>query len=67
MGSLAPGNEWCVAAVEQIGSRATGVQADTSVLADLDRLFDTISDQARRVDVLFANAGVGGSSRAAID
>src|SRR4051794_13619876 len=47
------------AAVKAIGSGAVGVQGDVSKLADLDRLHDTIKQQAGRLDVLFANAGVG--------
>lgn len=48
------------AAVAQIGGNAVGVQGDISDLADLDRLYATIAEQAGRVDVLFANAGIGG-------
>jgi len=47
------------AAVKQIGHGAVGVQGDVSNLADLDRLYATVKAQAGRVDVLFANAGVG--------
>jgi NAD(P)-dependent dehydrogenase (short-subunit alcohol dehydrogenase family) len=47
------------AAVLQIGGNATGVQGDVSKLADLDRLFATVKQQAGRIDVLFANAGGG--------
>ncbi|MFC1403390.1 MULTISPECIES: SDR family NAD(P)-dependent oxidoreductase [Streptacidiphilus] len=47
------------AAVEAVGARATGVQGDVAVLADLDRLYDTVRGQGRRIDVLFANAGGG--------
>jgi NAD(P)-dependent dehydrogenase (short-subunit alcohol dehydrogenase family) len=46
-------------AVKQIGKRATGVQGDVANLADLDRLFATVKQQQGRLDVLFANAGVG--------
>jgi NAD(P)-dependent dehydrogenase (short-subunit alcohol dehydrogenase family) len=35
------------------------VQGDVSHLTDLDRLFATIKQQQGRLDVLFANAGVG--------
>lgn len=38
---------------------ATGIQADSSSNADLQRLFDTIKEQAGRVDVLYVNAGGG--------
>ncbi|GAB2860022.1 SDR family oxidoreductase [Actinoallomurus bryophytorum] len=47
------------AAVKKIGANATGVQGDVSDLADLDRLYDAVRQQGRRVDVLFANAGGG--------
>ena len=46
-------------AVEQVGHGAVGVQGDVSNLADLDRLYATVQEQAGRVDVLFANAGLG--------
>jgi NAD(P)-dependent dehydrogenase (short-subunit alcohol dehydrogenase family) len=47
------------AAVKQIGKNVIGVQGDVSNLADLDRLYDTVKQQKGRIDVLFANAGVG--------
>jgi NAD(P)-dependent dehydrogenase (short-subunit alcohol dehydrogenase family) len=48
------------AAVKQIGkNNVTGVQGDVSNLADLDRLYATVKQQKGRIDVLFANAGVG--------
>jgi NAD(P)-dependent dehydrogenase (short-subunit alcohol dehydrogenase family) len=46
-------------AVKEIGSSATGVQADASSLADLDRLYAEIKQQYGRIDILFANAGGG--------
>ena len=46
-------------AVKQIGKNATGVQSDVSNLADLDRLYETVKQQKGRIDVLFANAGIG--------
>src|SRR5271168_1794183 len=45
-------------AVVAIGDNVTGVQGDVSELADLDRLYETVKAQGRRVDVVFANAGV---------
>lgn len=48
------------AAVAVIGSNAVGVQADSSKLEDLDRLFDLVKAQKGTIDVLFANAGGGG-------
>ncbi len=47
------------AAVKRVGHGAVGVQGDVAVPADLDRLYATVKEQAGRVDVLFANAGVG--------
>jgi NAD(P)-dependent dehydrogenase (short-subunit alcohol dehydrogenase family) len=51
------------AAVKQIGknnnNNVTGVQGDVSNLADLDRLYGTVKEQKGRIDILFANAGVG--------
>ena len=46
-------------AVAEIGSDVTAVQGDVSRLEDLDRLFGTVRTQHGRIDVLFANAGVG--------
>jgi NAD(P)-dependent dehydrogenase (short-subunit alcohol dehydrogenase family) len=46
-------------AVKQIGKNVTDVQSDVSNLADLDRLYDTVKQQKGRIDVLFANAGIG--------
>ena len=47
------------AAVREIGENVTGVQGDVSNLGDLDRLYDTVKQQKGRIDVLFANAGIG--------
>src|SRR5579863_3508633 len=47
------------AAVKEIGSNVTGVQSDVGNMADLDRLFETVREKKGRIDVLFANAGVG--------
>ena len=46
-------------AVEAIGSNVSGVQGDVAKLADLDRLYETISKVKGRIDIVFANAGVG--------
>jgi NAD(P)-dependent dehydrogenase (short-subunit alcohol dehydrogenase family) len=46
-------------AVTAIGSNATGVQGDVAKLADLDRLYETVGKVKGRVDIIFANAGVG--------
>ena len=47
------------AAVAEVGENATGVRGDVSVLADLDRLYATVAEEGRGIDVLFANAGGG--------
>ena len=46
-------------AVKAIGSNATGVQGDVSKMADLDLLYKTVGKMKGRVDIIFANAGVG--------
>jgi len=47
------------AAVRQIGQNVTAVQGDVSQLADLDRLYATVKQQHGRIDIVFANAGIG--------
>jgi NAD(P)-dependent dehydrogenase (short-subunit alcohol dehydrogenase family) len=47
------------AAVAEVGGNARGIQGDISNLADLDRLFAIVRDEAGAIDVLFANAGGG--------
>jgi NAD(P)-dependent dehydrogenase (short-subunit alcohol dehydrogenase family) len=47
------------AAVKLIGKNVTAVQGDVSNLADLDRLYVTVKQQKGRIDILFANAGLG--------
>ena len=46
-------------AVREIGQQAAGIQGDVSQLADLDRLYTQVRQRHARIDVLFANAGVG--------
>ena len=46
-------------AVKAIGKNVTGVQADSSKLDDLDRLYEAVKKQKGRIDVLFASAGGG--------
>ncbi|WP_207001710.1 SDR family NAD(P)-dependent oxidoreductase [Trinickia mobilis] len=46
------------AAVAEIGRNIVAVQADSSKLADLDRLFETVKVQKGRVDIVVANAGI---------
>ena len=47
------------AAAAEVGHGARGVQGDVANLADLDRLYEVVRDEAGRIDVLFANAGAG--------
>ncbi len=46
------------AAVAEIGHDAIGVRGDVSKVDDLDALFSAVREQAGRIDILFANAGV---------
>lgn len=46
-------------AVMAIGSNATGVRGDVSKMADLDLLYEIVGKAKGRVDIIFANAGVG--------
>ena len=46
-------------AVKAIGNDVSGVQGDVAKLDDLDRLYETISKVKGRLDIVFANAGVG--------
>jgi NAD(P)-dependent dehydrogenase (short-subunit alcohol dehydrogenase family) len=47
-------------AVMAIGSsNATGVHGDVGKLADLDRLYESVSKVKGRIDIIFANAGLG--------
>src|SRR4029077_20772332 len=40
------------------GKNVTAVQGDVSSLADLDRLYDTVKKQERKIDIIVANAGL---------
>jgi NAD(P)-dependent dehydrogenase (short-subunit alcohol dehydrogenase family) len=46
-------------AVDAIGHGAIGLNVDSSDVAALDRLYDTIGERFGRIDVLYANAGGG--------
>src|ERR1700722_8013933 len=46
-------------AVKAIGSNVSGVQGDVAKLSDLDRLYEIVSKMKGRIDIVFANAGVG--------
>jgi NAD(P)-dependent dehydrogenase (short-subunit alcohol dehydrogenase family) len=45
-------------AVAEIGSNASAVQGDVANLADLDHLYEVVRSSGRKLDVVFANAGV---------
>jgi NAD(P)-dependent dehydrogenase (short-subunit alcohol dehydrogenase family) len=47
------------AALKTIGRNVAAVRADVSNMADLDRLYDQIKQEKGRLDVVFANAGIG--------
>jgi NAD(P)-dependent dehydrogenase (short-subunit alcohol dehydrogenase family) len=46
------------AAVAEIGEKVTGVPGDVASLSDLDRLYESIDGYGRKIDVVFANAGI---------
>ena len=46
-------------AVADVGAAARGVRGDIASLADLDRLYDVVREEAGQLDVLLANAGGG--------
>lgn len=46
-------------AVAELGDDTIGVTADVSSVADLDRAFAEVREKVGRVDILFANAGIG--------
>ncbi len=46
-------------AAEMIGVGVTAIQGDISRLDDLDRLFEVVRAKSGRIDILFANAGLG--------
>jgi NAD(P)-dependent dehydrogenase (short-subunit alcohol dehydrogenase family) len=47
------------AAVTKIGKNITAIQGDASDLAHLDRLYERIAEEKGRLDIVFANAGIG--------
>lgn len=46
-------------AVRDIGRQTTGIQGDVSRLADIGRVYQIIREQKGKLDILFANAGIG--------
>jgi NAD(P)-dependent dehydrogenase (short-subunit alcohol dehydrogenase family) len=51
------------AAVAYLGANVTPVQGDVSNPEDLDRLYNQVKHEKGKIDVLFANAGIGGRAR----
>jgi NAD(P)-dependent dehydrogenase (short-subunit alcohol dehydrogenase family) len=47
------------AAVAEVGHNSRGIEGDVANLADLDRLFAVVKNEAGAIDILFANAGLG--------
>jgi NAD(P)-dependent dehydrogenase (short-subunit alcohol dehydrogenase family) len=47
------------AAIAEIGERAIGIRGDIANLSDLDGLYEEIKKTKGRLDILFANAGLG--------
>jgi NAD(P)-dependent dehydrogenase (short-subunit alcohol dehydrogenase family) len=45
-------------AVAEIGEKATGIPGDVASLNDLDRLYESVRGHGRKLDVVFANAGI---------
>jgi NAD(P)-dependent dehydrogenase (short-subunit alcohol dehydrogenase family) len=45
-------------AVAEIGEKVTGVPGDVATLSDLDRLYESVDGYGRKIDVVFANAGI---------
>ena len=45
-------------AVRAIGGNVTGIRGDVANLDDLDRLYESVNATGRRIDIVFANAGI---------
>lgn len=45
-------------AQQELGSRAEAIQADVGKLREIDSLFERVKQKYRKIDALFANAGV---------
>lgn len=48
-------------AAKEIGKNVTSIQGDVSKLDDLDRMIEQIKKEKGRLDIVFANAGIGKS------
>ncbi len=46
-------------AVKEIGQNVTGIQGDVAKLADIDKIYAAVKEQKGKVDIVFANAGIG--------
>ena len=46
-------------AVAAIGKNVTGIRCDSSVLSDLDHLFEVVKKEKGQMDILYASAGLG--------
>lgn len=53
-------SETVSAAQKELGPKALAVVSDTSKLSDISALIETVKSKHGHIDVLFANAGVGG-------
>lgn len=47
------------AAVTEIGRNVTGGPGDVAELADIDKLYTSVKEQKGKLDIIFANAGIG--------
>ena len=45
-------------AVAEVGDKVTGIPGDVASLSDLDRLYEFVDGYGRKIDVIFANAGI---------
>jgi hypothetical protein len=55
---VGPADPLLDAAVAEIGEKASGIPGDVANLNDLDRLYEAVKRYGRKIDVIFANAGV---------
>jgi NADP-dependent 3-hydroxy acid dehydrogenase YdfG len=46
------------AAAAEIGKNTTPIQGDVGNLRDLDRLYEAVKNYGRKIDIVFANAGL---------
>jgi NAD(P)-dependent dehydrogenase (short-subunit alcohol dehydrogenase family) len=46
-------------AVAAIGKNVMGIKCDSSVLSDLDHLFEVVKKEKGQIDILYASAGIG--------